>query len=81
MSRSFDARPELGVSRGSRTFEAEYWGLCPLCDEKIQPGQKVRYTVDDTLVHDSCSTPSVPARPVVVCDRCWLQKPCDCDPP
>jgi hypothetical protein len=61
-----------------RPFEARYHGTCPACDEAIKPGQQVRFD-DDALVHDDC-TDAVPVeRPVVVCDRCWLVKPCECE--
>lgn len=64
----------------SRPFEARYHASCAAgCDEAIRPGQTVRY-VDYRLVHDDCTTHEPPPeRPAVVCESCWLTKPCDCE--
>lgn len=57
-------------------FEAKYRGTCPRCGGPIDPGQLVHY-VDDELVHHAHA--SAPERPVVICQECWLARPCGCD--
>lgn len=34
-------------------FEARYFGTCAWCQERIEPGDMVRY-YDDELVHADC---------------------------
>jgi hypothetical protein len=61
-------------------FEARYAGRCGNCGEAIAAGDSVRFE-EDVVVHDICDT-SDPAglRPgEVVCESCWLVKPCGCD--
>jgi len=64
----------------SAPFEARFQGACPACYERIKVGQQVRYDHDD-LIHDDCTEVAPVERPVVVCDRCWLVKPCGCEDP
>ena len=59
-----------------RAFEAKYHGRCDACDERIIPGEHVRYSEDDEIVHNRCEDY---AAPVEVCSHCWLTKPCDCE--
>jgi hypothetical protein len=63
-----------------QAFEARHRGTCAACDEAIKPGQQVRFD-EDQLVHDDCAAAAPVERPVVVCDRCWLVKPCGCEDP
>ena len=58
----------------SRDFTAQYFGQCPDCDEKIEPGQLVRYA-DDELVHTYCAiTPTTE----VACKRCFCVHAGEC---
>jgi hypothetical protein len=65
-------------------FEAKYGGVCEACEERIRPGERVTYDVHDDLVHASCAGAGV-SRSVrreaaeVVCETCWLVKPCECE--
>ena len=34
---------------------------------------------DDGAMHANCDDATVAERPVVVCERCWLARPCECD--
>lgn len=64
------------------SLTAQYGGRCDACQERIVPGQPVRYDADDELVHAGCADVAEGRpvkRPVVVCTECWLQKPCPCD--
>lgn len=95
MDRSSDARSEVGVSRSfaagpfsgphsggdSHPFEARYHGRCAECREHIAPGDLVRYQ-NSSLVHVDCQDAlAVPVveKPLVICQTCWLAKPCECD--
>lgn len=61
-------------------FEAKYHGRCDACDERIIPGEHVRYSEDDEIIHNRCEESNEShAAPVEVCGSCWLTKPCDCD--
>ena len=60
-------------------FEARYPGKCAACDGRITPGENVRYSEDDEIMHSRCEDESAAARPVEVCGSCWLTKPCDCE--
>lgn len=62
----------------ARTFMAKYPGECPDCDGSIRPGDEVTYSADNKVVHVECSG-DAPAPVAVICPRCNLQKPCDCD--
>lgn len=55
-------------------FEAKYHGTCGTCDEKITPGQPVKY-VADSLVHDDCER-SAPREKAsgVICTSCFMEK-------
>lgn len=59
-------------------FEAKYPGTCAGCYERISIGDLCTYA-EDSLVHWDCDGAIPIERPVTVCDRCWLTKPCDCD--
>lgn len=64
-------------------FEAKYHGRCADCGEHIAPGDRVRYD-DDRLVHDNCEASATPDPTVlrpdeIVCESCWLVKPCGCE--
>lgn len=59
-------------------FTAKYPGRCAACEERIIPGEHVRYSEDDEIVHGICADPT-PERPVEVCGACWLTKPCGCE--
>lgn len=65
------------------SFAAKYRGTCDSCWEDIEPGERVRYTKGDDLVHDGCTDEGVdgPSRrpSVEVCQSCWMQRPCPCD--
>lgn len=62
------------------SFEARFPGRCAACEERIAPGEQVRYSEDDELAHNRCEESNEShAAPIVVCDRCWLTKPCDCE--
>ena len=39
------------------SFRAKYSGRCGACDDRINPGDDVRYD-DDQLVHDVCPGPA-----------------------
>lgn len=49
------------------SFSARYAGRCGNCDNRIEPGDEVRYD-DDELVHDQCPGESGPGD---VCIYCW----------
>ena len=59
----------------STAFEAQYSDTCARCRRGIEPGELVRY-VDDDLVH---LRHPITERVDVICLRCWLAKPCECD--
>jgi hypothetical protein len=62
------------------SFDARYHGRCAACEESIIPGEHVRYSEDEVLVHDRCEEASASyAAPIEVCPQCWLTKPCDCE--
>lgn len=63
----------------ARTFYAKYPGKCPECGEAIEQGAEVMYSTDNKVIHANCdSSPSLTPT-AVICPRCNLQKPCDCD--
>ena len=55
-------------------FAARYRGNCEDCEHSIEVGDQVFY-VGDVLQHFVCPID----RPAVICDRCFLTKPCGCD--
>lgn len=65
-------------------FKARYAGTCAArCGTAIEAGDQVVH-VDDALVHVGCEEDarlrSLEAEKTrVVCERCWLLKPCPCD--
>ena len=61
------------------SFEARYPGRCAACDSRIIPGEHVRYSEDDEIMHNRCEDTEVTDRPIEVCATCWLVKPCDCE--
>lgn len=67
------------------SFEAKYHGTCTICHGRISPGDICAYD-NDQLIHDACLSASevatykiVTERPVEICDKCFLTKPCECD--
>lgn len=62
------------------TFTARYHGTCAACSEHINPGDQVAWVADD-VVHTDCENPNRPQPPpaAVVCEECWMTKPCWCD--
>lgn len=55
-------------------FEAKYHGTCGSCQEKITPGQQVKY-VDEALVHDDCEAEAPREKATgVVCTTCFMEK-------
>jgi len=60
------------------TFEAKYYGHCAgECGNPINPSDLIYYGEGDVLMHAGC-TERV-ERPEVICERCFLVKPCGCD--
>lgn len=60
-------------------FAARYRGTCGDCGGVIQPGELVEYRTGD-LCHVKCEPNPDDLRPgEVVCQECWLVKPCGCD--
>ena len=45
---------EHGPTRYARTFIAEYQGHCTGCEDRIEIGQKARYSQGGILVHVDC---------------------------
>ena len=41
------------------SFPAKFYGRCPTCEERIFPGQLVRYADDESgkVMHDICAPP------------------------
>lgn len=64
----------------ARIFEAKFNGRCGAdCGWPIQEGERVTYVDDLVLVHADCSRDASLRKPVeVVCEKCWLTKPCEC---
>jgi hypothetical protein len=60
-------------------FQARYAGCCDECDEPIRQGDRLKWVADE-VVHASCA-PSMKRvkKAAVVCQVCWLVKPCGCD--
>lgn len=59
-------------------FEAKYGGRCADCGEPIHIGDQIRYD-DDRVVHDDCDPVPVSERPLDVCDKCFIVRPCGCE--
>jgi hypothetical protein len=59
-------------------FPARHPGRCPACEGSIRAGDLITMT-DDGAMHANCDDATVAERPVVVCERCWLARPCECD--
>lgn len=63
-------------------FPACFPGRCGACGEGISVDEPIRFDAesDTNYVHDNCADREpAPERPVVVCQTCWLTKPCGCD--
>ena len=61
-----------GFGTRSKVFAANFPGQCGTCEDRIEPGDKVRYE-DDELVHESCPYVDVtkaPRNPPDVCPEC-----------
>lgn len=56
------------------SWEARWDGHCFECEQAIHRGQKVT-RVDGRVAHLTCPTD----RPVEVCTKCWLVRPCEHD--
>ena len=61
----------------SAAFEAMYVGWCGVCEERIHPGDAIRFDEDRDIIHDACVSAS-PERVRPVCPICWLTS-CDCE--
>lgn len=71
----------------SGVFEAQYPGVCGVCDERIVPGDRCAYIDDDSravgvvIAHVHCPQPVVLADP---CSKCFMipaaNGTCGCDP-
>lgn len=67
------------------SFEAKYEGRCPECLERIHMGDLVQFGPEDSfsrrrpVVHVDCEAAAPVERVEVVCDKCFLIKPCGCD--
>jgi len=57
------------------SFTAQYRGHCDNCDNPIEIGDLAFYDQNNELLHVRCP---IEIR-VVICDRCFLTKPCGCD--
>lgn len=62
----------------NQTFTAKYHGSCPRCGDPILPGETVRYSPDDDLVHNRHTQREVVDVVDVVCPACFMTKPCWC---
>lgn len=62
------------------SIPAKHPGRCPACEERIHEGDEITRAEDGEWLHADCPEP-VEEKPVVVCDRCWLTKPCGCEDP
>jgi hypothetical protein len=60
----------------STPIEAQFSSWCMYCDEKIHTGEMI-VNVSGDWVHQHCERK--PAEKLVICQRCWLAKPCNCD--
>jgi hypothetical protein len=62
------------------TFIAKYRGECEACHEPIHKGQEITGDAADGYVHADCDPDTRDdEKRKVVCSKCWLVKPCDCD--
>jgi hypothetical protein len=67
-------------------MRAQFPGRCEACEERIHEGDEMTFrpnsprSANGTWVHLHCPEP-VEEKPAVVCDRCWLTKPCGCEDP
>lgn len=60
----------------SRPFEARYHTTCAGCEEKISPGDLVKF-VDDEVVHEDCEPREErPAKPP--CPACFMVHAGEC---
>jgi len=58
---------------------AEFVGFCGECEQKIAEGDNIINRRDERgWVHLMCPD-ATPKRPEVVCSKCWLMQPCECD--
>lgn len=61
------------------SFPARFQGWCPRCKGPIAKGETVRFNLDDEVQHIGCE--KIEKRGVViVCNECWLEHPCGCEP-
>ena len=67
-------------------FTAKHRSRCGECDDPIEVGDRATYDEDDQYaIHQACAPGredvaalSLRRIPVVVCDQCYLTRPCDC---
>ena len=59
---------------------AQHAGICPECDDYIHPGDPIVTTADLDWAHETCKPSRIEVPTTgVVCDICWMLKPCGCD--
>ncbi|GLU91319.1 hypothetical protein [Agromyces sp. NBRC 114283] len=68
-------------------FPANFPGRCTACGESIEPGDLIR-SEGGRYVHEDCERAALPGAALdptelrpgeVVCDVCFLVKPCECE--
>ena len=67
------------------TVSARYdSGSCQECDRPIRKGEDIDRDDEGVWVHSGCrrldETEPERYRPRPICDSCWLEKPCGCEP-
>ena len=61
----------------NKSFIAKYdSGECPRCFLSMDKGQRLMYNVDGVLSH---ARHKHQEKELVICDQCWLTKPCECE--
>lgn len=60
-------------SWANMSFISRYRGHCDECENSIEIGDDAFYDQNNELRHVQCP------RPVVICQKCYLAKPCGCD--
>jgi hypothetical protein len=56
-------------------FTAKYRGHCDECGNPVEMGDLAFYTQNNELLHVRCPL----ERPAIICQVCYLTKPCGCD--
>jgi hypothetical protein len=57
-------------------FIAKYPGECVFGDS-IEPGDLI--TGNDTYGYQHVTCDEKPGKPIEICSKCYMQKPCDCE--